>query len=132
MNPFQFRLYILRPDGIILPAASVHEFAVWIEDINNRRIKHDDIDGVNVSTIFLGIDHNWRGKGPPVLFETMMFTDDECIMIGRTCSKADAIDLHDGAVKQARELRASAADALSVLRAISGQAFGDATGQDDT
>lgn len=27
-----------------------------------------------VSTVFLGIDHNW-GEGPPLLFETMVFRD---------------------------------------------------------
>ena len=25
-----------------------------------------------VSTVFLGLDHNWNG-GPPILFETMVF-----------------------------------------------------------
>jgi hypothetical protein len=29
-------------------------------------------DGVEVSTVFLGLDHAW-GKGPPMLFETMIF-----------------------------------------------------------
>lgn len=31
---------------------------------------------VDVSTVFLGLDHNWGG-GPPLLFETMIFTDGE-------------------------------------------------------
>lgn len=31
--------------------------------------------GDTVSTVFLGIDHNWGG-GPPVLFETMAYTAD--------------------------------------------------------
>jgi hypothetical protein len=26
-----------------------------------------------VSTVFLGLDHNFMGKGPPILFETMVF-----------------------------------------------------------
>ena len=29
--------------------------------------------GVQVSTVFLGIDHNWTGQGRPILFETMVF-----------------------------------------------------------
>lgn len=30
-------------------------------------------DKVLVSTVFLGLDHNWSGDGPPLLFETMIF-----------------------------------------------------------
>jgi hypothetical protein len=29
-------------------------------------------NGVFVSTVFLGLDHNW-GEGPPLIFETMVF-----------------------------------------------------------
>lgn len=29
-----------------------------------------------ISTVFLGIDHQW-GTGPPLLFETMVFTGDD-------------------------------------------------------
>jgi hypothetical protein len=28
---------------------------------------------VLISTVFLGIDHNWPGVGPPLLYETMVF-----------------------------------------------------------
>ena len=28
---------------------------------------------MTVSTVFLGIDHNFGGKGKPILFETMVF-----------------------------------------------------------
>lgn len=30
-------------------------------------------DDVSVSTIFLGLDHNYASTGPPVLWETMIF-----------------------------------------------------------
>lgn len=39
-----------------------------------RRIECTKINGLSVSTIFLGIDHQWR-QGPPILFETMVFGD---------------------------------------------------------
>lgn len=54
------------------------EFAIWFEDIDNRRVDKTTInDDVFVSTIFLGIDHNFMPKeawkeNPPVLFETMV------------------------------------------------------------
>jgi hypothetical protein len=34
--------------------------------------REDDIDGVCVSTVFLGMDHGFD-DGPPTLFETMVF-----------------------------------------------------------
>lgn len=37
-----------------------------------QRVAWTEINGITVSTIFLGIDHNWGGSGPPVLFETMI------------------------------------------------------------
>lgn len=39
-----------------------------------------------VSTVFLGIDHNFSMEGPPVLFETMIFAN----------SDSDKEDPHDG------------------------------------
>lgn len=33
----------------------------------------DDIGPARVSTVFLGLDHNFGGDGPPILFETMVF-----------------------------------------------------------
>jgi hypothetical protein len=31
------------------------------------------LEGCRISTVFLGIDHNLEGDGPPLLFETMVF-----------------------------------------------------------
>jgi hypothetical protein len=30
-------------------------------------------DGRKVSTVFLGLDHNWNDDGDPILFESMLF-----------------------------------------------------------
>ena len=38
----------------------------------NRRVAQTEYGGVEVSTVLLVIDHNW-GKGPPLIFETMIF-----------------------------------------------------------
>jgi len=39
---------------------------------SNRTVAKTEIGGVLISTVFLGLDHNWLG-GPPLLFETMVF-----------------------------------------------------------
>lgn len=38
-----------------------------------RRIKFDENETYKISTIFLGIDHNYEEFGDPILFETMIF-----------------------------------------------------------
>jgi hypothetical protein len=49
-------------------------WAKWFEDKTNpgRITKQTYIGNVFVSTVFLGIDHNF-GEGKPLLWETMMF-----------------------------------------------------------
>lgn len=48
------------------------EWAKWFEKAE-RKVAHDTVNGVEVSTVFLGIDHSFGRAGPPVLFETMVF-----------------------------------------------------------
>jgi hypothetical protein len=60
-----------------VPATSV-EFGAQFEKPEVRRVAYDEIGAVNVSTVFLGLDHSFRLQGPPLLFETMIFgLDDE-------------------------------------------------------
>jgi hypothetical protein len=42
----------------------------WME---YRRVAFDRYGDFDVSTIWLGIDHNWSREGDPVIFETMIF-----------------------------------------------------------
>ena len=52
------------------------DLMTWAKFIENgdrsRIIQQTKIQGILVSTVFLGIDHNF-GNGPPSLFETMVF-----------------------------------------------------------
>ena len=34
-------------------------------------------DGTWISSVFLGLDHNWHPDGPPLIFETMIFNSDD-------------------------------------------------------
>lgn len=53
-------------------------WAAWFEDRDARRVALTELPGGRVSTVFLGLDHNFMRHGPPLLFETMVFMDDEC------------------------------------------------------
>lgn len=50
-------------------------WAMWFEDVRNRRVAEDRIGPCHISTVFLGLDHSF-GEGPPILFETMIFCKD--------------------------------------------------------
>lgn len=67
----------------------VHEpdilkWAAWFERASKdgtRVVKKTKVGDVEVSTVFLGLDHRFGRVGPPILFETMIFggkADEDC------------------------------------------------------
>lgn len=57
------------------PLLNVMEWAEWLAPEKfeeNRRVDERRFYGARVSTVALGLDHNW-GDGPPLIFETMVF-----------------------------------------------------------
>jgi len=57
---------------------SREEFVKFFRPSKNRRVAETYIFNpygkkIWVSTVFLGLDHNFSGYGPPILFETMIF-----------------------------------------------------------
>ena len=60
-------------EGKKIVSCSFEEFSEFFGDIKNRRVAQDYVDKISISTVFLGIDHNFGGSGTPVLFETMVF-----------------------------------------------------------
>lgn len=67
------KLYILTKDGKIRTTSDVLK---WGKAFTNtdRVIAKTQVEGVKVSTIFLGMDYNFLGNGSkPHLFETMIF-----------------------------------------------------------
>lgn len=83
----------------------------WAKQFDKRcdhwQVAFDKIDArCNVSTVFLGLDHNFSGRGDPVLFETMIFGGALDDGRWRYCTWADAERGHAEAVAQARIARA--------------------------
>lgn len=67
--------YILNPDHS-LREVDLWTWAEMFEDTENRRVAETIIaPGIRVSTVFLGLDHNFSRKGPPIVFESMAFDD---------------------------------------------------------
>lgn len=63
--------YILNGREIVA-VPNLLEWALWMER-TNRHVGEDFIADFRVSTIFLGLDHNFFKSARPILFETMVF-----------------------------------------------------------
>jgi hypothetical protein len=56
-----------------VPVDRAIQWAQWLEGAGDHRIvAQSDIGDVHVSTVFIGLDHNF-GTGEPHIFETMVF-----------------------------------------------------------
>lgn len=47
-----------------------------LEFAGDRHVGLDHVQGWTVSTVWLGINHNFLGIGPPLIYETMIFPPD--------------------------------------------------------
>lgn len=63
--------YILDEDRQAVKVADVLTWGQWFETAN-RHVAETNIGDARISTVFLGIDHQY-GDGPPLLFETIIF-----------------------------------------------------------
>jgi len=49
----------------------------WAEMYGRERhIGDTHVNNIRVSTVWLGLNHNWSGQGPPLIFETVVFDAD--------------------------------------------------------
>jgi hypothetical protein len=70
--------YILKGKKVI-PVDDVLVWGKWFEKNGKKRVVKQETlpNGKWVSTVFLGLDHNFREGGKPLLFETMVFPSQE-------------------------------------------------------
>jgi hypothetical protein len=68
-----------------VPESDLLRWAYWMETAD-RVVAQDRIGASLISTVFLGLDHRHFGDGPPLVFETMIFTDGEAEDIVERCS----------------------------------------------
>jgi hypothetical protein len=50
-----------------------YESYTKLTENEDRTVAKSNIGDYFVSTVFLGLDHQWHAHGPPLLFETMVF-----------------------------------------------------------
>ena len=86
----------------------------WVEEVARRdriaaetgvdpwRVGLAEIGEVEISTVFLGLDQNHLRRGPPVLFETMIFGGRLDHSRNRCATWDEAKAMHAEAVQQVR------------------------------
>lgn len=96
--------WVLDADGNTVPTNDAAAFGRLMRD-PRRFLCQDRVGPFFVSTVFLGLDHRFIGDGPPILWETMIFTgDDSEPYQERYDSKEAALAGHDAAVARAELL----------------------------
>ena len=102
--------YILDRNNQAVPCDDIYQWGGWFEkaSLDGRRIvAKTNLGAAEVSTVFLGVDHNFNNWGneqpePPLLFETMIFGTIIELDDGRQwrCSTwAEAVEQHERVVK---------------------------------
>lgn len=64
--------YVLNSDGNPVAEPNLEKWAQWLALGSHRRVAEDFVGKSRVSTVFLGLNHQF-GDGPPLLWETMVF-----------------------------------------------------------
>lgn len=70
---------------------TLREWAALIEKRHYQRVAFTKVgEGVEVSTVWLGLNHRFVTTGPPLIFETMVFVtlEEPEVAFGRTMDKA--------------------------------------------
>jgi hypothetical protein len=104
------------------PAVTLDEWGAWIQD--NSRDKHvgdEFVDKYRVSTVFLGLDHRFGGEGPPLIWETMVFSpggsDDYC---ERYATYEEALAGHHKAIEWVKKNKSVEGVTKKVLKHYAG------------
>lgn len=96
------------------PVEDFHEWGRLFADNETRIVAQETVLGVMISTVFLGLDHNWSGKGPPIVFESMVFLPGEGEIQRRYATWDEALAGH---MELSNQVRAWAAEAGEVTQA---------------
>lgn len=80
--------YVLDLNGDPIPAVSHLVWGQWFSanDGDARRVAESRTKLFWISTVFLGLDHQW-GDGPPLIFESMAFLQPKAHDIARVADK---------------------------------------------
>ena len=64
--------YILDENHNPIPEPDTVKASLFFGNFEQRCVAQHEIGDAHVSTVFLGLDHNFSNEGPPLLFETLV------------------------------------------------------------
>jgi hypothetical protein len=99
--------WVLDDERRPVQVQSLVAWARWFQTADHH-VAVTQVGDITVATVFLGIDHRVAGRGPPLLFETVCFSDGETVEgapFRRYVSWDDAEAGHATAVRRVRELQ---------------------------
>jgi len=94
-------LWYVLIDKTPYPVRDIWQWSNFYANFDNRKVAFDSIGGIDISTVFLGLDHGWSNE-KPVLFETMIFGGDDNEKCFRCCTWEEAELMHKKAVEMVR------------------------------
>lgn len=123
-------MYVLDDEGNPVPEPDALKWAKWFERDDRRVVAQDEVAKavhtpvgdveltLSISTVFLGLDHRFRGDGPPVLWESMVFAPPTPrLLFGRVKDIPDSLDC----VRYSSLAAATAGHAALLEKARSGE-----------
>lgn len=125
--------YILQ-DRVPVPCDNLLEWGRWLEEHRaEQMVGHDHVGQYRVSTVFLALDFNW-GLGPPLLFESIIFDDDQTFedFRGRTQKGVTVWCRRTSTWELAQELHRAALLVAKLGKFDEDEDGGDESGGDDT
>ena len=81
---------------------SLQQWVALMEDKEYKRVAETTVGRYWVSTVWLGLDHNWGGV-KPLIFESMVFdkkTNESDLLTDRYSTLSQALVGHDNMVKK--------------------------------
>ena len=100
--------YYLNDDKTVRPCSSQEygDQRMSMAVNNTKHVGYNLVDGHRVSTVWLGINHNWAEFGKPLVFETMVFEDDKTgqeIYMDRYSTWDEAVEGHQKAIQWVKD-----------------------------
>lgn len=98
--------YILNSAGEPVVETDLLTWAQAFEK-SDRIVKQEHVGYFKVSTVFLGLDYNFHGDGPPLLWETMVFLKDHGNEVDYdrcSGSREQALAMHQKMVEHIRSI----------------------------
>ncbi len=94
-------LHYILVDGQPVREPDLLAWGQWMDTHHQDRVlEQTHCGGITVSTVFLGVDQRFRGEGPPLVFETMVFRGDEGDEQVRASTWGEALANHAAFVRE--------------------------------